>query len=197
MIVSAPGRSMIQYPAFGKKSLDSITMQDLEGVLERFRESQEQFSLLIDEIDRHLCEYILHERVGSYLAIFLRERRAILPYQMDPLMEDDLITKLSDEEYAEFLWADTLISGYPRYLPDAPLIWLVVEVSAVVDRNDVERAQRRANALRRAGFRAVPVVAGERVTTGAEEVAQDGHVLLLQNGRQLFWDEALADALAG
>jgi hypothetical protein len=186
---------MIQYPAFGKELLDSIIMQNLEGVIERLRESQEQFALLMDEIDRHLAEYILHQRVASYLAMFLRQRRVLLPYQMDPSMEDDLISKLSDEEYADFLWADTLVSGYPRYLRDAPLIWLLVEVSAVVKPNDVERARRRTNTLKRAGYRAIPVVVSERVTAEAKEAAQVGHVLLVQDDAYQFWDEALAAAL--
>jgi len=52
-----------------------------------------------------------------------------------------------------------------------------VEVSAVVERHDVERAQRRAAALRCAGYRAIPTVAGEQVTAEAEEVAREGHIL--------------------
>jgi hypothetical protein len=73
---------------------------------------------------------------------------------------------------------------------------LAVEASAVVDRNDVERAQRRAALLRRVGYRAIPTVAGEQTTAGAEEALCPGHVLLVQDGRPRFWETALAAVLA-
>ncbi|MGC8779758.1 MAG: hypothetical protein ACP5UQ_02740, partial [Anaerolineae bacterium] len=80
-------------------------------------------------------------------------------------------------------------------LPQEPEVWLAIEVSAVVDRNDVERARRRAVLLRKAGMAAIPVAAGEEITDGARQLARGENVVLLQDGQRLFWDEALADVL--
>ncbi len=63
---------------------------------------------------------------------------------------------------------DLLVCGPPRQRPDVLEVWPAAEISAVVDQGDVERAQRRAEHLRRAGYRAIPVVAGERLTRGAK-----------------------------
>jgi hypothetical protein len=70
-----------------------------------------------------------------------------------------------------------------------------VEVSAVVDQEDVDRAVRRAEALRQAGLPVIPTVAGEDVTRGGQDAAQEDHVLLLQDGKAQFWEEALTAVL--
>jgi predicted CoA-binding protein len=69
---------------------------------------------------------------------------------------------------------------------------LTIEVSVVVDRKDVERTYRRADLLRRVGYKVIPVVAGEEATLGAEAEARSQSVVMLQDGRSLLWDEAFA-----
>ncbi|RMG52868.1 MAG: hypothetical protein D6723_08130 [Acidobacteria bacterium] len=61
----------------------------------------------------------------------------------------------------------------------------------MVDEGDVERARRRATLLRKAGYRAIPVVAGERTTLGAEEKARLFHIAVMQDGRIFLWEEAV------
>ena len=56
---------------------------------------------------------------------------------------------------------------------------MVWEVSWIVDRNDVERAERRARILRRWEPNALPVVAGNGITAGAHEAAQLHGVLVI------------------
>jgi hypothetical protein len=67
-----------------------------------------------------------------------------------------------------------------------------VEVSAVVDKEDVERADRRAALLRKAGLRAIPAVAGESMTQGATKLLQDLPVVMILDGRSEGWSQALA-----
>ncbi|MBX3001805.1 MAG: hypothetical protein KF893_24990 [Caldilineaceae bacterium] len=74
-------------------------------------------------------------------------------------------------------------------------IWLAVEVSMVIDENDVRRANRRAALLRKAGFAAVATVAGEQATAGAMRSANETPVLVVQNGSHEFWEDALIVAL--
>ena len=137
-------------------------------------------------------ELTYQQKAAAYFGHLLRRLRVLSPVEI----EDELETHLSPEEFRELLNIDLLVSGRPRYMAEAPQVWLAVEVSGVVDRHDVERARRRASLLRRAGLRAIPTVAGEDATVGAKEEAEAHKVLMLQDGRVFFWDEALADALS-
>ncbi len=172
---------------------------NIEAALNRLAEAQArteaQVLRLTDregELRGRMLEFSYYQKAGAYFGPFLRRPRALLPVEIEEQVEKHLL----QEEFRELLATDLLVSGYPRYRPEAPQVWLVVEVSATVDRRDVERARRRAGILRKAGLRAIPTVAGEDVTTGALEMAEAHRVLLLQNGRVLFWEEALAEALS-
>ncbi len=130
------------------------------------------------------------DKAYAYLGHLLRRVRVVSVQEI----EDRLQAHLPEDQLFDLILLDVLVSGWPRQQPDAE-VWLAVEVSAVIDPYDVERAKRRAAALRRAGYRAIPAVAGEQVTVEAEQAARADHVLLLQDGRVQFWEEALADAL--
>jgi hypothetical protein len=122
----------------------------------------------------------------------LRKAQAISLRDLESVLEE----RLSADEMEDLLLLDVLVRGHPRQQPDAPEVWLAIEVSSVVDRNDVKRAQRRAALLQKAGYPVIPTVAGEQVTQGGKDEARDGHVLLVQDGRRQFWEEALAQALS-
>ncbi len=170
----------------------------IEANLDRLAEAQARTEIQVQKLtDRQgafegrLLELTYHQKAGVYFGPLLRRPRAFAPVEMENRVEGHL----SREEFLDFLAADLVVSGYPRYFPEAPQVWLVVEVSATVDRHDVERARRRAALLRRAGLRAIPVVAGEDATLGARDEAEAHNVLMLQDGRALFWEKALAEAL--
>ncbi|RMD59321.1 hypothetical protein D6833_11600, partial [Candidatus Parcubacteria bacterium] len=57
---------------------------------------------------------------------------------------------------------------------------------------DVSRARQRADLLERAGYRVIPVAAGQDMTRGAEEEARKQKVVVMQDGRALGWEEAVA-----
>ncbi len=130
-------------------------------------------------------------RAGAYFGHLLRRMRVVSPVEI----EDDLEAHLSIEEFRDLFWVDMLIRGQPRYLPDAQ-VWLAVEISRVIDRHDVERAQRRANHLKQAGYVTLPTVAGGQVTQGAVAAAQEESVLLAMEGWTSFWEQALEQVLA-
>jgi chromosome segregation ATPase len=155
------------------------------------------------EVQRHMAqdmaafkgrqlELTYQQRVGAYFGPLLRRVRALLPVDM----EDDLEAHLSPEEFRDLLLLDLLVRGQPRYREGAPEVWLAVEISAVIDRHDVERALRRAGYLQRAGYRVIPTVTGERATEGADEEAEARKVLMLLDGRAISWEEALNEALS-
>jgi hypothetical protein len=49
--------------------------------------------------------------------------------------------------------------------------------------------------LTRSGRPVVPVVAGEAITTGADEAARSERVAIVEDGKIANWDEALEAAL--
>jgi len=137
-----------------------------------------------------VLELRYREHVGGYFGRWLKRTRAVRPETLETTLE----AALSHEELLEVLRLDLLVSGLLRDRPDAPEVWLAVEVAAMLNEADVERAGRRAALLRKAGYRAIPVVAGEGVNPGATALLQDGSVVLVLDGRSQGWDEALAGA---
>jgi len=163
----------------------------IEAVLERVVVQLQKLTDRTGALEGRLLELTYQQKAGSYFGHLLRRPRVLLPVEI----EDQLEGYLTQEEFRDLLAVDLLVSGRPRHLAGAPQVWLVVEISATVDRHDVERARQRADLLRRAGLRAIPTVAGEDATMGALEEAKTHKVLMLQDGRSLFWEEALAEAL--
>ena len=111
---------------------------------------------------------------------------------MAELLED----RLPQEDLYEVLLSDVILRGQPYRRPDLTEIWVVVEVSSVVDRSDIFRARRRAEILRQAGYQAIPAVAGEVLTDGAKDEALRSKVFVLLDGLSLFWNEALTNLKA-
>lgn len=65
-------------------------------------------------------------------------------------------------------------------------------ISATGDVEDITRAVARAALLRKAGYPAIPAVAGQELTIVARTLAQEEAVLILQDGGVLLWEEAFA-----
>ncbi|RME31633.1 MAG: hypothetical protein D6793_12005, partial [Thermoflexia bacterium] len=106
-------------------------------------------------------------------------------------IEGEVEKYLTEEELVDLLRLDLLLHGRVRTHPEHPEVWLAVEVSSVVDKGDVERAGRRAAFLRRAGFRAIPVVAGLGIREEARREAEAGNVVIVKDGQALDWNEVL------
>ncbi|MGC9025104.1 MAG: hypothetical protein ACP5NB_09810, partial [Chloroflexia bacterium] len=135
-----------------------------------------------------LLEMDYREKASAFFGRLLRRVR------VQPLADllDELEAALSPQEIDEVWRLDLVVRGM---LKEGQEVWLAVEISSVVDRNNVERAARRAGLLRRLGRPVVAAVAGEEVTEGGAEVAQAHRVALFQDGRARFWPEALEVAL--
>jgi hypothetical protein len=164
----------------------------LEAVVQELAEYQKRMG---DDVSK-LKGYFLEDRYASkayaYFGRWLRRIQIELPFSLDKTIEGQLEARLSHEELMDVLQLDILIRGQSRHQPDAPELWLALEVSAVIDRDDVERAERRAALLRKAGYAAIPGVAGGGVTKGATEALQDKPIVLILDGRSQGWEEALA-----
>jgi len=100
--------------------------------------------------------------------------------------------RVSAEEYQSVLNADLLWSG--RLWETGEEVILVVEASWTVHESDVERAVQRAEVLRRAGLKALPVTAGEEWPEQVEALALRERVVITRDGRvdDTSWQAALA-----
>lgn len=163
----------------------------MDKLTDRMDGLADQVSKLTDKVgklDGRSLELTYREKADAYFGPLLRRLRVVSLRTL----EDTLEAHLSQDEFRDVLLLDLLISGQPRHQPEVSEVWLAVEASVVVDAEDVARAQRRAALLRQAGYRAIPVVAGEQMTLGAEAEARLHQVVVLQDGRSFFWNEALA-----
>jgi hypothetical protein len=144
------------------------------------------------EVRGWALEQRFHTRAPAYFGRLLRR---VQPVDVGRLAEA-LRERLAEEELAEVLLADLILTGRLPSPGGPPAIWVVMEVSATVDRDDVERARRRAAVLRQARYPAVAVAAGAGVTAGARQAARDAGVALLLDGRIDGWQAALDRTLA-
>jgi hypothetical protein len=89
--------------------------------------------------------------------------------------------QLTEEDLDEIVWADAIVRGRRR--EDDQEVFLVVEASWGVGPYDVQRADRRAKLLAKAGVTTLPVVAGVWMTPDGEVAARALRVWRITNGR--------------
>ena len=175
---------------------------------EEFAAHRQEFLEYRAETDRRFAELaeavrILARRVGDldglvrgwihedrYRTRSRRYRRLVLdPHILSPeereafLRQAEAAGRLTPEEAAELEEADVLVRGRSRATGGE--VFLVVEVSATVDTDDVERAVERAEILRRAepGAEVIPVVAGPAIHPQAIQAARALGVWWLTDSR--------------
>jgi len=121
-------------------------------------------------------------RAHSYLSGILRRIHVLAPEQLAPLLDGGVAGgRLTEEEADEIERADLICGGLSKNENQSR--YLVVEISAGVGPSDVKRAVRRADLLARLGTPALPVVAGQRITPEAREMAEELSVWLVTDGR--------------
>jgi hypothetical protein len=167
-------------------------MDRLEGAMAELVQVQQRMWADLSRLKGQGLEHQYARKAASYLGRWLRRVRVVLPGALDAATESQLETRLTLDELQELLRLDVVIAGTTRPPAASREVWLAMEVSSVIDRDDVERARRRADLLRRAGFDAIPAVAGEQLTERAEAAAAEAPLVVLQDGRSTGWDEALA-----
>jgi len=165
-----------------------ILVQEMGAARKRLDQGEVRLSMLYG----WRLESLYRERAYAYFGSLLRRVR-VIPL---PDIEEEMEARLTQAEVRDLWSLDLLVSGRVREQPELPEVWLAVEVSAVVDQDDVERAARRARFLRRLGRPVVAVAAGEKVTAGGKKAAEARQVLLLQDGQPLYWEQALQAALS-
>jgi len=161
------------------------TERQIAQLVEVQRRTERQIVRLQDDVGE-LKGIVLEERYRNHaFAYFSRLVRRI-----HTLVEDELVAlleeavargALSEDGMDEIARADVVVRGQQRESPGE--VYLVVEVSWGVGPGDVERAVRRAALLSQTGLQTMPVVAGERITDEAAELARAMRVWQVLDGR--------------
>jgi hypothetical protein len=168
-----------------------VLQQSIGELVELQRRNEQRLSQIEGKLGEHggwILEMRFRDRAAAYMGRWLRRTKVV---DFNDLIEE-AESHLTAEETDELLNIDVVLRGRPKGIPEGAELWLAVEVSSVVDREDVARAIHRAGLLRRTGHRVLPVVVGHDATDGGASQARLHNVVMLQDGKGLFWDEAVA-----
>jgi hypothetical protein len=122
------------------------------------------------------------ERPFAYFQRIIRQAHTLSGDELNALLDRAVMAgHLTEEDVDEIVWADAIIRGRRR--DDDQEVFLVVEASWGVGPYDVQRADRRAQLLAKAGLITLPVVAGMWITPDGEVAARATKVWRVTNGR--------------
>ncbi len=173
------------------------TMEGLAKAVERLIEwqvlAEQRFQRIEDRLGQ-LIGWRLEEEYAkhayAYFGTYLRKiRRADLEEIFEKATQ-----KLSLTEVKDLSRADLILKGQLRFA-DQREVYLVMEVAATLDVNDVTRASRRADLLSRAGFPCIPVVGGEKMAAAVEDSARELDVAIALDGGLMGWEAAFQKRL--
>jgi hypothetical protein len=159
------------------QSHTEVQLSELTKTVDRFATIQEKMLIRLDKTDGRSFEIFLRTHLPAYLGRHMRKCRVI---SADDLL-DTVEGRLSDVEIDDLLRADlvatAVVDGTPTHL--------VGEVSCTADNDDIVRAARRAEHLRKAGLAAMAFVACEAIAPKMAEFASREKVRVLIEGRLL------------
>ena len=136
----------------------------------------------VGELKGQGLERRYREHAPSYFSRLIRRCRVVGSPQLNELLEDAVDRGvLSQGDLNDVNLADLILRG--RRLGDRLEVMVLVEISWVIDRNDVRRAADRAALLAKLGTPVMAVVAGASITEPAATMARNLDVRQLLNGR--------------
>ena len=151
-------------------------------------ENQRRMENIVSRLKGDSLELSYRNKIYGYFGHLMRRLKVVDLSTIDEALE----ATLASGEFRDVFRLDLLATGQLRESPDRPEVWLAIEISSVVDSNDVDRAWRRAGLIRRVEPLVLPIAAGDRVTLGAETAARDQNVVLMTDGQAQFWNAAVS-----
>ncbi|MCX8062394.1 MAG: hypothetical protein N3D16_07420, partial [Anaerolineales bacterium] len=164
-----------------------------EEKLQKLTERVDLLSIQVDELRGDMLEMRYRQRAFSYFGKIISRAQVV---DLQEIWDDYIEPNLSEEEREDLLSLDLMVRGKLNraFVEQVGVseLWLAVEISGVVDQNDVKRARRRADHLRKAGLTVLPVAAGRELTKGAVALASEMGVILQKDGGLLYVEEGMA-----
>jgi cell division protein FtsB len=161
--------------------------QQVTQIVEAQRRTERQIVRLQDDVGELkgvVLEQRYRNRAFAYFSRLVRHMHTVTDDELVALLEEAVVRGvLSEDGMDEIGRADVVVRGQRRESQSPDEVYLVVEVSWGVGPGDVERAVRRAALLSQTGLHTIPVVAGERITDEAAELARAMRVWQVLDGR--------------
>jgi len=142
------------------------------------------------KLDGRTLEMQFRDKAASYLGRVMRGVRVV---SVGDLAEE-LEGVLTEKEWEDLLRIDVLVKGRVLIGGVRQDVFAAVEVSVTLDEGDIVRAARRAGLLRKMGWKALAVAAGEESSNEVIATAAAQGVAVLRDGQQANWGQALAVA---
>ncbi len=155
-------------------------LEELAQAQTRTERELQRFTDIVGAMRGELLELRYQRRAAALFQALLRRIRLLDHQTLGQLLDDAVDAgRLRPEDKNEILWADVVVTGQR----EGREVYLLAEVSSVVDRADVQRAARRARLLEQAtGVPTLAAVAGERILPDAEASARAAGVLAVRDG---------------
>src|ERR671933_773054 len=161
--------------------------QQVTQIVEALRRTERQIVRLQDDVGELkgiVLEQRYRNRAFAYFSRLVRRMHTVTDDELVALLEEAVARwVLSEDGMDEIGRADVVVRGQRRESQSPGEVYLIVEVSWGVGTGDVERAVRRAALLGQTGLHTMPVVAGERITDEAAELARAMRVWQVLDGR--------------
>jgi len=156
-------------------------VDDLTAQMQELARIQRGMLIDIGDMKGKLAEMEYRDKVHGYLGGIVRRTRLIEPDRLWDILDDALGSgRITPDEERQVRSADMIVQG----LKDGSPVWLVVEVSWKVGREDVERASRRAGIWAKCVEENVlAVAAGSQVDPQARDLAGREGVWLVLDGK--------------
>jgi predicted nuclease with TOPRIM domain len=146
-----------------------------EEHLQRLDETVRRHEIRLDRLDGRSFELELSSKTDAYFGVLMRRPRVVRVSDLVEVLE----SRLTEEEIDDLMLLDLLVSGRLKGDAQAREAYAAVEVSLTVDDHDLDRAQRRAALLRKAGLPAVALAAGLQAHPALVQRADQGGVGVL------------------
>lgn len=134
----------------------------------------------VGDLKGKFLELHIRDKIGAFVGHILRKARLLDFSDLADTLYDAVDRGIISEKDAnDVLKVDAIVDGYMRKV-DQKRVFIAIEASYVADRNDVERAFKRAEIVFKVyGTECIPAVIGEEFTEGAKAYAEEMGVLLI------------------
>ncbi len=165
--------------------LDQLTarVDQLAARVDQLTEQVRRLTVVVGTLRGESLERRYRERAPAYFDDLLRGLHTLAWEELAALLDEAQARGLITRDQRRYLLDADLVARGRRWSDDTAA-YLVAEVSAVIDSEDVRRAADRAGLLARAtSIPTLAAVAGETITASAEEAARALRVWQVLDGR--------------
>jgi hypothetical protein len=164
-------------------------IDDLREAVQTLADRTYTLTTDVGELKGSDLERRYRERPVAYFQRLIRQAHTLSGDELNAMLDRAVTAgQLTEDDVDEIVWADAIVRGRRR--EDDQEVYLVAEASWGVGPYNVQRADKRAKLLAKAGVTTLPVVAGMWVTPDGELAARALKVWRVINGHTVPPEES-------